>query len=219
MEVDHIFICTEYKASEAEMLKNFGLTEGTSNTHLGQGTANRRFFFKNFFLELLWLENVEEAKSETTAPTLLYDRISSKSDDISPFGVCFRPKNPEDKDVKFTSWSYKPSYLPNGLKVDVAKDSSLSEPMWFFLSFASRPDQASPDKAQPLTHSNGISEVTSIEITMPEFNEKFSLPDSKSLGMLNIINGNEHLLKITFDENKQGLSHDFRPTLPLVLKY
>lgn len=43
------------------MLKNFGLTEGTSNRHPGQGTANRRFFFKNFFIELLWLENLEEA--------------------------------------------------------------------------------------------------------------------------------------------------------------
>ncbi|ENX34636.1 hypothetical protein F889_01924 [Acinetobacter colistiniresistens] len=127
MEVDHIFICTEYKAPEAEMLKNFGLTEGTSNTHPGQGTANRRFFFKNFFLELLWLENIEEAKSETTAPTLLYDRISSKSDDISPFGVCFRPKNPEDKDVKFPSWDYRPSYLPNMLKVDVANDLIYAE--------------------------------------------------------------------------------------------
>lgn len=219
MEVDHIFICTQYKAPEAEMLKNFGLTEGTSNRHLGQGTANRRFFFKNFFIELLWLENLEEAKSETIAATLLYDRISSKSADISPFGVCFRPKNQADKEVKFPSWSYKPSYLPNTLKIDVAKDSSLSEPMWFFLSFASRPDLSTQDKAQPFDHSNGLSEVTSIEITMSKFNENFSLSDLKILGMLNVIDGSEHLLEITFDQNKQGLIHDFRPSLPMVFKY
>ena len=49
MEVDHIYICTDYKAPAGELLKEFGLTEGTSNTHPGQGTANRRFFFPQFY--------------------------------------------------------------------------------------------------------------------------------------------------------------------------
>ena len=49
MEVDHIFICVQSGAPEAETLKKFGLTEGSSNKHPGQGTENRRFFFKNSF--------------------------------------------------------------------------------------------------------------------------------------------------------------------------
>jgi hypothetical protein len=219
MEVDHIFICTECNAPAAELLKSFGLTEGSSNKHPGQGTANRRFFFKNFFIELLWLENVEEAKSEVTTPTRLYDRLTSKSTDISPFGICFRPKNSLDKTVKFPSWSYKPTYLPNTLEVDIAKNTSLSEPMWFFLSFASRPDLTPQAKRQPLVHSNGLSEATSIEITIPNSDKKFSLPHIKQLGILKVIDGSEHLLVITFDNEKQGLIYDFRPNLPMVFKY
>lgn len=66
MEVDHIFICVQSGAPEAETLKKFGLTEGSSNKHPGQGTQNRRFFFKNSFIELIFLNNPEEASSDLT---------------------------------------------------------------------------------------------------------------------------------------------------------
>jgi hypothetical protein len=40
-EFDHLFICTDIGACEADRLVSFGLVEGTSNTHPGQGTASR----------------------------------------------------------------------------------------------------------------------------------------------------------------------------------
>ena len=219
MEVDHIFICTQHGAPEAEVLKEFGLTEGSSNKHFGQGTANRRFFFKNLFIELLWLESSEEAISPITAPTRLYDRLTSKSVNISPFGICFRPKTLENKAPKFSNWNYKPLYLPNNLEVNVAKNTLLSEPMWFFLSFASRPDNAPQEKRQPLIHSSGLSEVTSIQVIIPNANKNFTLSNKEQLGILKINDGNEHRVEITFDHGKNNLTHDFRPTLPMVFIY
>jgi hypothetical protein len=60
---DHLFICTAIGAPEAEYLISLGLKEGRSNIHPGQGTANRCFFFRNFMLELLWVDNgVNEIK-------------------------------------------------------------------------------------------------------------------------------------------------------------
>jgi len=53
-EIDHIFICTSFGGTEASSLATLGLTEGASNAHPGQGTACRRFFFANGYLELLW---------------------------------------------------------------------------------------------------------------------------------------------------------------------
>jgi len=44
IELDHLFICVSIRAPEADRLAAFGLTEGTPNTHPGQGTACRRFF-------------------------------------------------------------------------------------------------------------------------------------------------------------------------------
>jgi hypothetical protein len=39
MEVDHIFIFTEEPGQLADALQKFGLSEGTTNVHPGQGTA------------------------------------------------------------------------------------------------------------------------------------------------------------------------------------
>jgi hypothetical protein len=54
VELDHVFVCTALDAREADLLVAFGLAEGTLNTHPGQGTANRRFYFRNALLELGW---------------------------------------------------------------------------------------------------------------------------------------------------------------------
>jgi hypothetical protein len=59
---------------EAERLKALGLTEGTPNVHPGQGTANRRFFFTNVFLELIWVESVEETQSDIARPLRFWER-------------------------------------------------------------------------------------------------------------------------------------------------
>lgn len=52
-EPDHLFIWVSPGGEEASGLTALGLTEGPANAHLGQGTACRRFFFANFYLELL----------------------------------------------------------------------------------------------------------------------------------------------------------------------
>jgi hypothetical protein len=61
LEFDHMFICTAVDAPEADLLVAFGLTEGAPNSHPGQGTACRRFFFRNAMLELVWVHNESEA--------------------------------------------------------------------------------------------------------------------------------------------------------------
>ena len=70
----HVFVCTSVGAPEAEDLLDAGLVEGSPSTHPGQGAANRRFFFENGFLELLWVSDDREAQSSLTAPTQLWDR-------------------------------------------------------------------------------------------------------------------------------------------------
>ena len=70
---------------EAEYLTRLGLIEGLPNVHPGQGTANRRFFFENAMLELLWVEHPGEAQNEQTAPTKLWDRWSGRLDGVVSF--------------------------------------------------------------------------------------------------------------------------------------
>lgn len=49
--IDHLFVCCAPGAPEADTLVGLGFHEGSGNTHPGQGTANRRFFFRNAYLE------------------------------------------------------------------------------------------------------------------------------------------------------------------------
>ena len=57
-----IFILTEAGAPAASLLTDIGLNEGTANDHPGQGTSNRRFFFADSMLELLYIRDAKEAK-------------------------------------------------------------------------------------------------------------------------------------------------------------
>ena len=83
-ELDHLFVCVSPGAPEAGRLIQLGLMEGPPNTHPGQGTANRRFFFANAMLELLWVADAAEAQSEMAAPTKLWERWSERGSGASP---------------------------------------------------------------------------------------------------------------------------------------
>jgi len=219
MELDHLFICVEPGAGEAEELKRFGITEGTANQHPGQGTANRRFFFQNAFIEFLFLVDPMEAQSDLTRPTKLYERLKSDGRKVSPFGIGFRPDGESDKRVPFPSWSYKPNYFPEYLQIDIGK-APLEEPMWFFVSFAARPDKSPVEMRQPLVHDVDFKELTSVRATIPGV-EKLSLPgkcaaESKEV---EIVFGEKHLIEIGFDNEDDGQEKDFRPLLPLVFRW
>ena len=136
MEVDHVFILTDEGAPGAVALQRLGLREGSANTHPGQGTACRRFFFANAYLELLWVHDEAEAGSDAVKRTRLLDRWALRRAAACPFGVVLRPTVDEVYNTpKFPTWRYAPSYLPEGLAIDVADDTPLSEPAIFYLSF------------------------------------------------------------------------------------
>ena len=220
MEVDHIFICVPPGAKEAELLMDFGFKEGSANIHPGQGTANRRFFFDNVMIELLFLTNADEARSKLTRPTMLYERLTSEDDKVSPFGICFRPAEGDDKrQARFPCWAYRPTYLPPDLHIDVG-NTPIDEPMWFFLPFASRPDQSARCRNEPRSHANGISELSSIEITSPKAGDLSTTAEIVSVRQnIKFLSGENHLLSLGFNDFQSGLVKDFRPDLPLVIKW
>src|SRR3981189_2816584 len=106
VELDHLFICPSTGAPEADHLVQFGLTEGTPNTHPGQGTACRRFFFRNAYIELLWVHDPAEAQSEPIRPTHLWKRWAGRAGVACPFGFGFRPRAQQEGGFPCTTWEY-----------------------------------------------------------------------------------------------------------------
>ena len=89
-EIDHVYVCCSVGAPEAEAVRGLGLREGSPNSHPGQGTACRRFFFDNAYLELLWINDRQEAQSEAVRPTRLWERWCHRGETACPFGIVLR---------------------------------------------------------------------------------------------------------------------------------
>lgn len=220
-EFDHIFICVSVGGKEADAFEAFGLTEGMPNMHPGQGTACRRFFFANSYLELLWVSNAGEAKSESIQPTRLWERWTRRASGVCPLGLGFRPKTQHDGGAPFSGWEYHPPYLPTPLSLHVATNANvLTEPMLFHLPFASRPDSYPWAKRPLLAHRAGLREVTRVELTSP-YAENLSpeMAAVTSAGLARMRAGPKYLVELGFDGESQGQQKDFRPLLPLVFRW
>ena len=220
VELYHVFICTGVGAPEADLLAALGLTEGTPNTHHGQGTANRRFFFGNAMLELLWISDEREARSPPIAPTRLWERWRSYSTGYSPFGVCLRPKTGNtpvlQATLPFATWKYRPPYLSPGTHIEIVADTAKGEPMLFVTPFGGRPDTAPEGRREPFIHPLGAGEISCVRITLPS-GEHMSDPlrTLNQTGIVSFVAGNEHLAEIEFDHARRNEEADFRPALPL----
>ena len=214
-EIDHIFFCAEPGAPEADQLVELGLSEGRGSTHSGQGTSSRHFFFENAHLEAIWLHNDEEALSEATARTRLYERWHRRKSGVCPFGFCVRRGDPSAP-LPFQGWRYAPRYLPKAWSIHIAGNSEdLNEPMLFCIPEAVRPDRFPEAYRQPLRHEIGFLEITRLRWVRPT-----SAPLSPELasivssGLITADCGSSHALEIGFDHELQGKRASL-PTLPI----
>ncbi|HKD06543.1 MAG TPA: VOC family protein [Bryobacteraceae bacterium] len=213
IELDHLFVCTDVNAPCAQRLIELGFTEGPSNTHPGQGTANRRFFFANAMIELIWVSDASEAQSPKTRRTLLWERWSGRKEQASPFGICMRPAGSEEIRSPFPGWEYRPDYLPTPAAFHIG-DAGITEPMWIYLSFL----RQSRLEQNFFEHQIGVREITGLTLTTP-----FPLqsPASQAViesSILTARSGGESLIEIEFDHARREKAEDLRPHLPLILR-
>jgi hypothetical protein len=221
-ELDHIFICVSEGAVEAsKALTAFGVSEGKPNEHPGQGTACRRFSFRNGYLELLWVSNQAEAQSQAIRPTHLWERWAARSSGACPFGFGFRPAKDHDLSPPFPAWEYRPPYLPESWSLQVATNAAvLTEPMLFYLPFLQQPGARPNPERQRFEHAIGLREITSVEMFSPS-TEDLSPPLKSvlSAGLVKIRQAKEYLVEVGFDGEALGRTVDCRPALPLVLRW
>jgi Glyoxalase-like domain len=214
LEVDHAFVTCASGAPEGNALLALGLVEGSGNTHPGQGTANRRFFFENFMLELLWVADPAEARSERTQRTRLWERWALRGQGVCPFGVVFRSAGDRPSPAPFPVWSYAPSYLPTGTSMEIAEGTTLSEPELFHLSFLRRAGRGQ----QSIAHAVPIKEICGIAIGIPDVAALSAASRvAAEHGLLRYFESPEFLLEILF-AGAPDLRFDLRPALPLLFR-
>jgi hypothetical protein len=234
LELDHVFVCVALAelADNGGRLREFGLTEGPPNVHPGQGTANRRFSFRNSMLELLWVSDPEEARSPQTAPTGLYERWSKSTGKdgnidpaVCPFGIILRPASPEQPPPSelppFPAWRYQPDWLPANLELYIAEQAGLEEPMWVYMPFLRRQDReqhfSERDEGKQ-HHPNGVREITGLTLHTPTPLTSSAAQFTAAAGIYTAKPGAAYALSIEFDHGVHRHVTDLRPHLPLILE-
>jgi hypothetical protein len=200
LQLHHVYILTSKGAPEAEDLLAAGLVEGSPNTHPGQGTANRRFFFESGFLELLWVHDEREAQLPLTAATKLWDRWAERGRAANPFGLCFSSSEGADPVLPFPSWAYRPDYLTDGRCLLFADNLPLSEPEVFALSW---PQVQSSPETEPTSHPLGLCEMQSVSIGLRDSTSiSSSLRAIRDAGLVKVHHSATPALVIEFTSQK-----------------
>jgi hypothetical protein len=200
-------------APEADALGDRGLHEGPGNTHPGQGTANRRYFFPNAYLELVWVENAEEAQSAGARDTRLFDRWQQRASGACPFGLVFRP-GPKGPAVPPVSWTYTPRYFPPGFSIEVARDIPANEPLLFYLPFAR---SALVENVEPAEGTVRIGPITGVTVHLPQTHALSPALDALvASGGVSVEPAREYLLDL-FHAGGPSQVLDLRPHLALRL--
>lgn len=219
-ELDHIFVCVEPEAPEAEFLKAFGFEEGNRRTHTGQGTANVCFLFHNAYLELLWLRDINEIQSNVVRALGLWERCCWRKTQACPFGISLRSDVSGSLELPFATWNYEAPFLPKGASLPIAANSkNLSEPL-IFMSPVKLQSSASPLKRGLLVNKPGFNEITKLRVTLPgEKNFSAELRKLTELGLVELKRGDRFHLEIEFNQAKLGQIQLFDSKLPISFRW
>jgi len=215
---DHVFICCENPQAAERVLADFGLQFSRRRIHGGQGTANACAFFDNAYLELLWRHDDDDLQSEVVGPVGLWQRVRCRETGASPFGIAFRPENNE---VPVETWPYAAPFLAAGGNLPIVTPRfRWREPLTFISLTSQAPATLPPERRPPLDHRGGRHRLTAVTIYKPEGQEiSVGLKDLCKLGALALKPAAEHHIELELDDARRSESHDFRPTLPLVLRW
>ena len=105
------------------------------------------------------------------------------------------------------------------LVLRIASGTRLAEPMWCYNEVGRRPDEAPPERRQPLDHPAGLREVTGVRLHCPRLDGAVVTPAMARAGVISLEAGFEHVLELEFDGNQHGNRTDFGPDLPLVFRW
>ncbi|WGK64855.1 VOC family protein [Croceiramulus getboli] len=211
MTIDHLFICSSQQGQEAEQFVQLGWQDGSSRIHPGQGTVNRKFYFENGFLELLWIDDLEELQNGPAATIGLQERFHWQTEEVSRFGLCLAP-SPELDLLFAKANTYRPDYFSPGKIINYFHFPKL--PWVFKLPF---PPKFNPQ--EPLQDALGIQELTKVIFEIPDLNGSEPLlrhlNQQKSLVFRD---GSTTALIMEFDDQRQDQEQNF-PDLDLRIRY
>ena len=220
---DHVWIMVSPNAPERDALKRAGFQISPDvNRHDGQGTASITVEFENAYLELMWPDTtVSVAPGLERAAEKFRQRMLWRSSGWCPIGVGLRRATPSDDPLPLPTWSWTAEWMPKGSKMEMLtpRDDTRS-PALFIEPRAMADIDEQAARASRYRHPIGTRQITAIQLLSPKTYEPIAaLTYLQTQGVLNTKQGDQWLLELTFDGGRRKSSKDFRPDLPLVIRY
>lgn len=219
IDVDHVFVFVSPGAPEARSLEEAGLmVMPDTSRHTGQGTASISVMFENAYLELIWIEDAAEFEDVGLG---MPERKADPAG--SPFGIGLKRTDPA-REIPFETEPYVSEWMGDADPIRMARWSgSVAEPLIFVVPEAMRWDLAYErvPALQPFTrHELELQRLTEVRLVGPGVaTAGGALGALAELGVVQIAEGDRHVVHLTFDDGAHGSTLDLRPALPVVLHY
>ena len=230
-KLDHILIWVDKNAPEIELFKENGFTSIISGSHSTQGTSGKYLFFLNFYIELLYISDQEEASENIENFGCNYiERSNWKFKNVSPFGLALKMETFDKEKILFDYTNYKAEWMKDDGLLMANNNKKLSDPLVFILqpkmefpSYRSINEMMMDDKPDDFKknhiHENGIKTLTSYNIYTKSEAETSKLMNHLNTNGINILKSDENCIELIFDHGMKHKEIDFRPKLPLIIKY
>jgi hypothetical protein len=223
IEFDHVWVMVSPNAPERDALKRAGFQISPDmNRHDGQGTASITVEFGNSYLELMWPDaTVTVAPGLERAAEKFRQRMLWRSSGWCPIGIGLRRTTSSTDAMPFPTWSWTAEWMPKGSKMEMLtpRDDTRS-PALFIEPRALTDTGEQAARAARYHHPIGTRGITAIRLISPKTYEPIAaLKYLQTQHVLSVQQGNQWLLELTFDGEKNKKAKDLRPDLPVIIRY
>ncbi|PKP29637.1 MAG: hypothetical protein CVU00_14655 [Bacteroidetes bacterium HGW-Bacteroidetes-17] len=230
-QLDHVLIWVDKDAPEIGLFKENGFTSIISGTHSRQGTSAKYLFFLNFYIELLYISDHAEALENIHKFGCDYVKRSNwKHNRASPFGLALKMKPFKQENILFDYTEYEAVWMKDKSLIMAVNNKNLFDPLVFVLRpkmefpcYLSMDEMLMDNKPDDFKknhiHENGIKTLTSYIIYIKPEVQTSELINYLNASGINILNGAENCIELIFDHEINNREIDFRPRLPLVIKF
>ena len=228
--LSHAWIVVTTGAPQRTALEKAGFRIApTVNRHDGQGTASITVEFLNGFLELMYPDPTVPISPQLQVGAEKFRLKSAwRETGYSPIGIVFDRTTKTPTKFPFATWKISADWMEKGTFIEMLTPREL--PKALSLSISSHAESTrerenellarDPVKGAMFLHPNGARRLTKFLVVVPS---EESLPPSASYlaeqGLITFQVGKRWLLDVTLDNGKQGVTKNFEPDLPLLIRY
>ena len=228
LALDHAWIAVPRGGGpQREMLEAAGFRFAPEiNRHDGQGTASATIHFENGYFELIWADpDVPAAGGGTLAQQRFADRADWRRTGQSPLGIGFRRTPATPSPFPFETWSVAAPWMSDAQMEVLSPRGSPTITLFMTPSGVDAEANraiiaAGGPAAERFVHGNGARRLTGVRVSAPT---PAGLPPAASFvnqsGAAELIVGSEWLMELELDFGAQNQNLEFRPSMPLIVRF